>query len=89
MGFLKRLRSKPEQTSTAAENMGYETDGRSPRKRIPKGKQRMLTTSTKLLLDNTAFRSSNPYDANKRIDDNVYQMFSQNEEDVGKAVRRE
>jgi hypothetical protein len=64
-----------EHSKEAAESMGYAGDGRKPRAKIQKGKQRMLLNSTKLLLDNVRDEDNNPYEPVQRIHTNVYQMF--------------
>lgn len=75
-GFLKNLMKKPEHTSKEAAGLGYKTDGRGTRGSVGRGKQRMLLDSTKLMLDTAADEKTSPYEAEKRVDDNVYQMFN-------------
>ncbi|GHU92867.1 hypothetical protein FACS1894208_00960 [Clostridia bacterium] len=73
MGFFFKT---PEHSKKSAHGMGYKSDGRKTREKPGNGKQRMLLSSTKLLLDNITDDNENPYAANRRIDNNVYQMFS-------------
>jgi len=74
--IFKRTK-KPEYSKEQIQGLGYKTDGRSSRERVGKGKQRMLLDSTKLLLDRQSDNRTNPYEAERRIDNNVYQMFSE------------
>lgn len=77
MGFFSKISKAPEQSAEAAQGMGYKTDGRGTRSKVGKGKQRMLLDSTKLLLDNIDDGRTNPFEAEKRVDNNVYQMFNE------------
>lgn len=74
--FKKLFGKKPIYNSEQAQGLGYRTDGRGTRERIGKGHQKMLLDSTKLLLDNHYDDPPNPYEAERRIDNNVYQMFN-------------
>ena len=76
MSLFKKLGKKPGQTAEKAAFMGYKSDGRAPREKIGRGKQRILLDSTKRLLDNTFDDKINPYEAAKRVDDNVSGMFN-------------
>jgi hypothetical protein len=71
------FRKAPDHTKDKVRGMGYKTDGRKTHGKISRGKQRMLLDSTKLLLDNDAYDYVNPYDAVKRMDNSVYDMFYQ------------
>lgn len=75
--FKNLFSKKPNHSTEKARGMGYKTDGRGTREKLGKGKQRVLLDSTKLLLDNAVDTAVNPYEATKRIDNNVYQMFSE------------
>lgn len=74
--LLKTLFKKPDYTAEQQYGLGYKTNGTSSREKPGNGKQKMLLDSTKLLLDNHIDTSNNPYEAECRIDNNVYQMFA-------------
>ena len=81
----KLFAKKSEYSKEQLQGLGYKTDGRSSREKPGKGKQKMLLDSTKLLLDNQSDDAANPYEAERRIDNNVYQMFS---EDTGQSKNK-
>lgn len=89
MGVLKRIVDKilgdgPTYSDAQLRGLGYKSDGRGTREKLKGGKQRMLLDSTKLLLD-MENEKSNPYEAERRIDNNVFQMFT--DESSGQSKR--
>lgn len=90
MGFFKRLIDRvlgdgPTYSDAQRQGLGYKSDGRGTREKLKGGKQRMLLDSTKLLLDRENDHKTNPYEAERRIDNNVYQMFT--DESTGQDKR--
>jgi len=90
MGVLKRIVDKilgggPTYSDAQLRGLGYKSDGRGTREKLKGGKQRMLLDSTKLLLDRENEQKSNPYEAERRIDTNVFQMFT--DESTGQSKR--
>lgn len=74
--MFKKKKGKAERSPEEAKGLGYKTDGRGTQEKVGKGKQRMLLDSTKLLLDTSIDEAQSPYEATRRINNNVYQMFN-------------
>lgn len=74
--FDKIFHRGPAYSDEQIRGLGYKSDGRGTREKLKGGKQRMLLDSTKLLLDIENDKNKNPYEAEPRIDNNVYQMFT-------------
>ena len=82
----KLFKGDPSYSEEQIQGLGYKSDGRGTREKIKGGKQRMLLDSTKLLLDIENDKHTNPYEAELRIDNNVYQMFT--DESTGQKKKR-
>lgn len=74
--FDKLFDRGPKYSDEQLRGLGYKSDGRGTREKLKGGKQRVLLDSTKLLLDIENDKKTNPYEAELRVDNNVYQMFN-------------